>query len=346
MSVRVGINGFGRIGRNFFRAATQRGADIDFVAVNDVGSLETMAHLLKYDSLLGILPQDIRADQERHQGRLRRAARALRARPEGAALGRARRRPRHRVDGHLHLPREGGHPPRRRRPARARLGPQRRRRRHLRLRRQPPGLRPQGAPGHLGRQLHHQLLRADGQGARRRLRHRAGPDDDGARLHRRPDARRRAAQGSPPGPRRGDQHRADQHRRRPLDQPRARGDEGPPRRLLAPRAGADRLDHRLQRDPRDRGHRRRHQRSVRQGRQVRPAQGHRPLHRGPDRVERHRHRPALVHLRLQADDEHGQAGQGVRLVRQRVGLLEPARRPDAPRRQEGEGELALRRRSR
>jgi glyceraldehyde 3-phosphate dehydrogenase len=61
MSVRVGINGFGRIGRNFFRAATQQGADIDFVAVNDVGSLETMAHLLKYDSLLGILPQDIRA---------------------------------------------------------------------------------------------------------------------------------------------------------------------------------------------------------------------------------------------------------------------------------------------
>jgi glyceraldehyde 3-phosphate dehydrogenase len=61
MSVRVGINGFGRIGRNFFRAAIQQGADIDFVAVNDVGSLETMAHLLKYDSLLGILPQDIRA---------------------------------------------------------------------------------------------------------------------------------------------------------------------------------------------------------------------------------------------------------------------------------------------
>ncbi len=61
MTVRVGINGFGRIGRNFFRAATQRGADIDFVAVNDVGSLDTMAHLLKYDSLLGILPQDIKA---------------------------------------------------------------------------------------------------------------------------------------------------------------------------------------------------------------------------------------------------------------------------------------------
>ncbi|HEY3485253.1 MAG TPA: type I glyceraldehyde-3-phosphate dehydrogenase [Ilumatobacteraceae bacterium] len=61
MTVRVGINGFGRIGRNFFRAAKQRGADIDFVAVNDLGSLDTMAHLLKYDSVLGTLPEAIKA---------------------------------------------------------------------------------------------------------------------------------------------------------------------------------------------------------------------------------------------------------------------------------------------
>ncbi|MDH4365206.1 MAG: glyceraldehyde 3-phosphate dehydrogenase N-terminal domain-containing protein, partial [Acidimicrobiia bacterium] len=61
MSIRVGINGFGRIGRNFFRAAKQSGADIDFVAVNDLGSLETMAHLLKYDSVLGRLPNEIKA---------------------------------------------------------------------------------------------------------------------------------------------------------------------------------------------------------------------------------------------------------------------------------------------
>jgi glyceraldehyde 3-phosphate dehydrogenase len=61
MTVRVGINGFGRIGRNLFRAAKKSGADIDFVAVNDLGSLETMAHLLKYDSVLGILPNEIKA---------------------------------------------------------------------------------------------------------------------------------------------------------------------------------------------------------------------------------------------------------------------------------------------
>jgi glyceraldehyde 3-phosphate dehydrogenase len=61
MTVRVGINGFGRIGRNFFRAAKKAGADIDFVAVNDLGSLATMAHLLKYDSVMGVLPNDIKA---------------------------------------------------------------------------------------------------------------------------------------------------------------------------------------------------------------------------------------------------------------------------------------------
>ncbi|MCU1401564.1 MAG: gap [Acidimicrobiales bacterium] len=63
MTVRVGINGFGRIGRNFFRAAKARGADIDFVAVNDLGSLEQMAHLLKYDTITGALPQRIKADK-------------------------------------------------------------------------------------------------------------------------------------------------------------------------------------------------------------------------------------------------------------------------------------------
>jgi len=61
VTVRVGINGFGRIGRNFFRAIAARGADIEIVAVNDLGSLKTMAHLLKYDSVLGVLPNTIEA---------------------------------------------------------------------------------------------------------------------------------------------------------------------------------------------------------------------------------------------------------------------------------------------
>ncbi len=59
MTIRVGINGFGRIGRNFFRATKQQRADIDFVAVNDLGSLETMAHLLQYDSVMGRFPSKV-----------------------------------------------------------------------------------------------------------------------------------------------------------------------------------------------------------------------------------------------------------------------------------------------
>jgi glyceraldehyde 3-phosphate dehydrogenase len=61
MPVRVGINGFGRIGRNLYRAAKAAGADIEFVAVNDVGDAKTMAHLLKYDSVLGPLDDDVEA---------------------------------------------------------------------------------------------------------------------------------------------------------------------------------------------------------------------------------------------------------------------------------------------
>src|SRR4029434_3265024 len=60
MGTKVGINGFGRIGRNIFRAAINRG-DIDFVAANDITDTKTLAHLLKYDSVLGNLDADIKA---------------------------------------------------------------------------------------------------------------------------------------------------------------------------------------------------------------------------------------------------------------------------------------------
>lgn len=59
MSVRVGINGFGRIGRNFFRAIEASGADIEVVGVNDLTDNKTLAHLLKYDSILGRLGKDV-----------------------------------------------------------------------------------------------------------------------------------------------------------------------------------------------------------------------------------------------------------------------------------------------
>jgi glyceraldehyde 3-phosphate dehydrogenase len=63
MALRVGINGFGRIGRNFLRASMERGANFEVVAANDLGDTKTMAHLLKYDSVLGVLPEDVEAGE-------------------------------------------------------------------------------------------------------------------------------------------------------------------------------------------------------------------------------------------------------------------------------------------
>jgi glyceraldehyde 3-phosphate dehydrogenase len=64
VTVRVGINGFGRIGRNFFRAALASGADIEVVGANDLTDNKTLAHLLKYDSILGRLKDDVSYDEQ------------------------------------------------------------------------------------------------------------------------------------------------------------------------------------------------------------------------------------------------------------------------------------------
>jgi glyceraldehyde 3-phosphate dehydrogenase len=68
MAIRVGVNGFGRVGRNFFRAVDAQQAagatDIDIVAVNDLTDNKTLAHLLKYDSVLGRLPHEVSVDGE------------------------------------------------------------------------------------------------------------------------------------------------------------------------------------------------------------------------------------------------------------------------------------------
>ncbi len=64
MTVRVGINGFGRIGRNFFRAVQASGADIEIVAANDLMDNKSIAHLLKYDSVLGVLDHDVSATDD------------------------------------------------------------------------------------------------------------------------------------------------------------------------------------------------------------------------------------------------------------------------------------------
>ena len=104
MAVKVGINGFGRIGRNIMRAALGN-KEIDFVAVNDLTNAATLAHLLKYDSVLGNLKakvevqgDGIAVDGDAVQG-------AVVPRSRAAALEGSRRRRRLRIDGPLHRPR-------------------------------------------------------------------------------------------------------------------------------------------------------------------------------------------------------------------------------------------------
>ena len=66
MSVKIGINGFGRIGRNYFRAALAQGADLEIVAVNDLTDNKTLAHLLKYDSVTGRLDATVELRRRPH----------------------------------------------------------------------------------------------------------------------------------------------------------------------------------------------------------------------------------------------------------------------------------------
>jgi glyceraldehyde 3-phosphate dehydrogenase len=102
MSLRVAINGFGRIGRNYLRAAKKQNLDLEIVAVNDLTDTATLALLLKYDSVHGRFDgtvetsgDDLVVDGQHHQG-------ALRARPGRAALEGARGRHRDRVHRVLH----------------------------------------------------------------------------------------------------------------------------------------------------------------------------------------------------------------------------------------------------
>src|SRR4051812_10902926 len=65
VSVKIGINGFGRIGRNFFRAALAKGSDLEIVAVNDLTDNKALAHLLKYDSITGRLDAKVELDGDK-----------------------------------------------------------------------------------------------------------------------------------------------------------------------------------------------------------------------------------------------------------------------------------------
>ena len=213
MSIRVGVNGFGRIGRNFFRALAGAGgsAGIEIVAVNDLTDTSTLAHLLKYDTVLGRLGKtvtsgegSITVDGTKLKVLSERDPAAL---PWGdlgcdiviESTGRFTEPPTP-ASQHLDGRRQEGH----------HLGAGQGRGPHDRDGRQRRRLRPGGAPRHVQRVLHDQLRGADGQGARRELRHRAGPDDHDPRLHQRPGHPRLPALRPAPGPRRRAEHHSDQ----------------------------------------------------------------------------------------------------------------------------------------
>ena len=335
--IRVGINGFGRIGRNFFRAHLERGGDFEIVAANDLGDAKTMAHLLQYDSVLGPLGEEVAVGD----GTIRAgdfeikmlAERDPAALPWGD-LG---------VDvvlestGLLH----------RRATARRSTSTPARRRSIISAPATEPDVtlvlgvndddvRPGGAPRDLERVLHDELPRAAGEGPARRLRDRAGLHDDDPRVHERPE-------------RLQDMPHKDLRRARaaainliPTSTGAAKAIglvlpelQGQARRHRRPRARPDRLGHRPRRPALAGGDARRGDRRLPRGRR-RAARDVPAVHRGPARLDRHRPLAVLVHLRQRADDGERPDGEGLRLVRQRVGLQLPARRPD----RDGRGDAA------
>ena len=172
MAIKVGINGFGRIGRNIMRAA-MGDSGIDIVAVNDLTNAETLAHLLKYDSILGNLKADISAKGDRITVNKRRVPGAVAEGPGAAAVEGPGRRRRVRVDRPLHRPRRRGQAHRRGREEGGHHRAGEEARHHHGARRQRRQVRPGEAPHHLERVVHDQLPRADGQGAARDVRHQA-----------------------------------------------------------------------------------------------------------------------------------------------------------------------------
>ena len=326
MAVKVGINGFGRIGRNLFRAAKAAGADIDFVAVNDLTDTETLAHLLKYDSILGRFPGEVGVSGENDHRRRRRAQGPLREGPGRPALGRPRRRRRDRVHRPVHQARGRLQAPRGRRQEGDHLRPRDRARHHRRPRSQLRRLRPRA---------HHIISNASCTtnclAPVAKVLHDAVGIDHGLmttihaytadqRLQDMPhkDLRRARAAAINLIPTTTGAAKAVG-----LVLPELNGKLNG-MAVRAPVATGSVVDLTFQASKDTSVE---EVNAARQGRRRGPAEGDPRLHRGPDRLDRHRRRPALVDLRLGADDgDRGQHGQGLLLVRQRVGLLQPLRR--------------------
>ena len=244
MTVRVGINGFGRIGRNFFRALAAAGADIEIVAVNDLGDNDdhgAPAQVRQHprplpgrgratDDGITVGGKDIKILAERDPANLPWGDLGVDVVIESTGFFTKAADARKHVDAGAKKVIISA--PATDEDVTIVMGVN------------DDDYDAGQAHDHLQRVVHHELPRPAGQGARRRVRHRARPDDDDPRLHAGPEPAGRPAQGPAPGPRRRAEHRADLHRCGEGDRPGAARAQGQARRLRAARAGPDRLGHR------------------------------------------------------------------------------------------------------
>ena len=246
MAVRVAINGFGRIGRNVLRAILESGRkDIEVVAINDLGPVETNAHLLRFDSVHGRFPHEVKVDGDTidvGRGKMKVTAERDPSKLPHKALG---------VD--IVLECTGFFTSKKAASAHLDAGAKR-----VLVSAPADGADLTVVYGvnhdkltkdhvdRLQRLVHDQLPGAGRQGAERRGRHRQRLHDDDPRLHRRPADARHHAQGPLPRPRRGDVDDPDLDRRGQGGRPGAAGAERQARRRVDPRADAQRLGDRLQ----------------------------------------------------------------------------------------------------
>jgi hypothetical protein len=314
VTIRVGINGFGRIGRNFFRAVKSQGADIEIVGVNDLTDTKTLAHLLKYDSILGTLNAEVThtADSITVDGKTFKVT----AERNPAALG----------WGELGV--------------------------DIVIESTGFFTKAEAAKQHITAGAKKVIISAPASDEDVTVVMGVNDDTyDGAKHTIISNASCTTNCVAPLakvllenfGIVQGfmttihaftnDQVTLD-FPHKDLRRARAASLNIIPTSTGAAKATAARpgpygLHHRPGCHPGARGDRRRGQRRVPEGRPGR-AQGHPGVHRGPDRLLGHRQQPGILHLRLADDHGPGQPGQGLRLVRQRVGLLQPPGQPDHP----------------
>ena len=281
MTIRVGINGFGRIGRSFWRAANAADGDrgIEIVAANDLGNVATMAHLLKYDTVLGTLPAEVSVSgdtiavgEKKIKILAERDPAQLPWRDLGVdvvieSTGRFTTGPAARAHIEAGAQKVIISAPAKEEDITIVMGVN------------DDAYDPADASRAIQRVLHHQLRRADGQGAARQLRHRQGPDDHDPRLHQRPGHPGLPAQGPAPGAGRGGEHHPDHDRGGQGDRAGAARTQGQARRDGHAGAGAGRLGDRPGGRTEPRSDQGRGERRV-PGRRRGAAQGLPLLHRG------------------------------------------------------------------